>query len=291
MARVDAGGERHVVGRERVAREGPGDHGPRGRRGGQQRQHPAQTQRHGGEPHAEPEQQRQQRAARVGEHDAGEQQPEPGPGERVGGRMPGAARGQPQQRRDAERGHQPDCVPVAEGLPQARVGLVGGERAGEDLGQQGPPAHDEAGQRDAVQHRRPAPRRHPHEREPARERRNVGEGPVGLEPGVAGGDRPHDRDRREDRQRREGQQRQPAVQPPRRAPGQDSPRHQHGAAEDQADLGPRRPLEPQAAVGAERDRSQHDADEQRHPGVGAHARQREGTEPRAPRRAKAAGER
>ena len=62
----------------------------------------------------------------------------------------GAARGQPQQRRHAERRHQPDRVPVAERLAQARERLVGRERVREDLRQQRPAADEQAAERDAV---------------------------------------------------------------------------------------------------------------------------------------------
>ena len=45
---------------------------------------------------------------------------EAGPGEHVERGVAGAARGEPQQRRDAERGGQPDAVPVVERRAQAR---------------------------------------------------------------------------------------------------------------------------------------------------------------------------
>ena len=65
---------------------------------------------------------------------------EPRPGERVERRVAGAPRGEPQQRRDADRRRQADAVPVVERRPQARERLVRRERGGEDLGQQRPGA-------------------------------------------------------------------------------------------------------------------------------------------------------
>ena len=93
--------------------------------------------------------QRDQRAARVGEHHRHQQHADRRPGERVGGRVAGAAGGEPQHRRHAERGHQPDGVPVRERLAQPRVRLVRSQRGGEDLGQQRPAADEQAAGADA----------------------------------------------------------------------------------------------------------------------------------------------
>ena len=72
---------------------------------------------------------RQQRAARVREQQADDQQPERRPRERVQRRVAGAARGEPEQRRNPERRRQADAVPVVERRPQARERLVRRERA------------------------------------------------------------------------------------------------------------------------------------------------------------------
>ena len=64
--------------------------------------------------------------------------PSAGPGEHVDRGVAGAARGEPQHRRDAERGGQADAVPVVERRAQPRERLVRRERAREDLGQQRP---------------------------------------------------------------------------------------------------------------------------------------------------------
>ena len=152
---------------------------------------------------ARPTQQRQQRAARVGEHQRHvEQQPERRPGERVDRGVAGAPRGQPQQRRHAERRHQPDRVPVAERLAQARERLVG---APARSGRPWSPAPSRRRARTPA--RRPrapppsGPRHEPHERQRARERDQVGERAVRLLPRVAGDSDQLIESGREDRQR------------------------------------------------------------------------------------------
>ena len=115
----------------------------RGARG--QHRDAAQAQRDDREPERAAAGQREQRAARVGEQQSDEQQPERGVGERVERRVARAPRAEPQHAGTAERGHQPDRVPVAERLAQARVDLVGVQRAREDLGQQRVAADDHAG--------------------------------------------------------------------------------------------------------------------------------------------------
>ena len=190
VPRVRTSGQRNLVGRQRVARERPRHHrcGRDARR--QQRRHRPQPQRHDREPEHQPERERQQAAARIGQHQADEQDPQPRPCERVDDRRAGAPRGDPQERRHAERRHQPDRVPVAERLAQAGERLVGRQRLGEDLGGQRPPADEHAAQPDPAQDRRPAPRHEPHQRQRARERRHVGERPARLEPRVGRRQRP-----------------------------------------------------------------------------------------------------
>ena len=179
----------------------------------------AQPQRHDREPAARaPIADREQRAARVATA-AGSTSTSPsaGPGERVDRGVAGAARGEPQQRRDAERRGQADAVPVVERRAQARERLVGRERGREDLGQQRPAAERDGRDRDAAEQRAPAAGREPAEREPARERGEVGERAVGLEPRVARHQRPRDRERGEDGEQRERRQHPGAAQPRRRA--------------------------------------------------------------------------
>ena len=168
---------------------------------------------------------------------------------------------EPQQREHADRRGQPDRVPVVERSAQPRVGLVLGERAGEDLRQQRPGAHGDARERDPVQDRRPAPGRQARERHRAGERRQVREGAVRLDPGVRRSERPDDRDRGVGRQQRQREERGSAVQPLRARPGQQQRRCAEQRADaHQRDLDVRGPLEPQPAVGDERGRGQDDGD-------------------------------
>ncbi len=78
---------------------------------------------------SEPDREREQRAARVGQHQRDLEQRDPGPRQRVHGRPPGAPRAEPQQRQDPQRGRQPDRVPVVERRAQPRVDLLLRQRA------------------------------------------------------------------------------------------------------------------------------------------------------------------
>ena len=209
-ARVRAIRRDQVVLGERLLGEGPADDPRRGQAGCQQRDRAAQPQRHEREPEREPDAEREQRAARVGEHQADEQEAERGIGERAARGVAGAPRSQPQQGRHAERCHQPDGVPVAERRAQAGDELVLGEPLRETPWSA------------ALQRRSPRrPVRHPASTAPPRpgarrarrqrsgERGQVGEDAIGLEPRVRGVDRPSDRQRGEDRERGEARRASP----------------------------------------------------------------------------------
>ena len=211
----------------------------------------------------------------------------------------GAPRAEPEQRQHADRGGQPDRVPVVERRAQPRVGLVLGERAGEDLRQQRPGAHRDARQRDPVQHRRPAPGRQARERHRAGEGRQVGEGAVRLDPGVRRSERPDDRDRRVGGEQGQREERGRAVQALRaRTRQQQRRRAQQRAEPHQRDLDVGGPLQPQPAVGDERGPGQHERDRRTAIAVpraaaradGAAARARGALGPRR-RRVRRAGER
>ena len=117
--------------------------------------------------------------------------PSAGPGERVERGVAGAPRAEPQQRRDAERRGEADAVPVVERRAQARERLVGRERGGEDLGQQRP-----AGRARRRRSRSPAssalqlPGRSRPSASPPASDGEVRERAVGLQPRVAGHQRP-----------------------------------------------------------------------------------------------------
>ena len=261
--------DRQLVGAQAGHRERPADERRGTGAGAEQHDRAAQAQRHDGEPEREPEHEREQRAARVGEHQRDLEQRDARPRERVDRRPAGAARAQPQQRHHADRGGQADGVPVVERRAQPRVGLVLGQRAGEHLGQQRPRAHRHACERDPVQDRRPVPGREPRERHRAGERGQVGERAVRLDPGVRRGERPDDRDRRVRREQHQREQRGRAVQPLRaRLRQQQRRRAQQRAQTHQRDLDVRRPLQPQPAVGDERGPGQHGGDRHRE-GAGA----------------------
>ena len=189
---VDARGHRRAVLGQAVLGERPQHDRRRSERGADQRRHGAQAQRHRGEPDHQAHSERDQRPARVGEHHAHEHDAEQRPGQGVDDVGARAPRRQPQQRRHAERRHQPDAVPVLERSAQAGIELVGGQGAGEHLGQQRPRAHGDRAARDAVEQLGPAPGSEPHERDRAGERRQIGERAVGLQPRVGRRQRPQD---------------------------------------------------------------------------------------------------
>ena len=84
-----------------VVRERPEDQRRGARRRAEEADRAAQPQRHDGEPDDEPDRQREQRAARVGEHQHELEQRDARPGERVDRRAARAAGAEPEQRRDA----------------------------------------------------------------------------------------------------------------------------------------------------------------------------------------------
>ena len=248
----------------------------------------AQAQRHEREPQRQPDADGDQRATRVGQQQRHGEDAERGPGEHVHGRVAGAARGQPQHGRDRQRGGEPDAVPVVERRAQAGEQLVLGQRAREHLGQQRPRAQEHAGDRDRAQQRAPAPGREPAEREPARQRAEVAEHAVGLQPRLRRRERPADRDRGEDRQQRERAQQPDAAQALRRARvtrHDQRERAQRRAAEHEEDLDPRRALQLRAAARDERAQHHDQRDAAQHDGPGGRQRNverrdREATAPR-----------
>ena len=275
MAGADAQAQRDAVLGQGVLRERPQRHERRAEPAAGQHRRAAQAQGDGGEPERAADQQRQQRAARVGEHERDEHDPQAGEGERVERRRALAARAQPEQRRHGHRGGQADRVPVAVGRAQPRVELVGVQRAREDLGGQRVTADDDAGQRDAAEHARPAVGERAHEGERRREHRDVGERPVGLDPRVGGLRGPGDR---RDREEREGEERAGRRQPAQRAAARGGERRGgdgQAAAGEQHELDLGRAPEQEPALGRERDRGQDRGDAGGQRGVHAEARQRE----------------
>ncbi len=115
VAGVRARRQRDVVVVERRGREVPDDDGAGRDRAAQQDGRAAQAQRHDAEPQHEAEQQRDQRAARVGEQQRQQHQPHRRIGRRRRQRMPGSPGAQPQAPDRAHRRRQPDRVPVVEG--------------------------------------------------------------------------------------------------------------------------------------------------------------------------------
>ncbi len=254
VAVVGAGGRGQVLRRQAAGVEGPGDDADRGDHGGGEGRGAAQAQRHDCEPGGEAHDERKDRPARVGEHQADEQRAERGEGERVEGGVPRAAAGQPQHRRDAHRRRQADGVPVAERRAQAGGALVGRERLREDLRQQRVDADDRAAEPDAGEHCAPAGRREPGEGEGAAERGQVGERAIGLEPGRVGIERPGDGQcgqRGEDAEQAECPA--PVERAEQRAPVRDGQGAgaEQAAAGDEHDLHPRVRLELQTALGDE----------------------------------------
>ena len=196
----------------------------------------------------------------------------PGHASAFAGAAARAARAEPDQRRDAERGHQPDGVPVAERRAQPRVGLRLGQPLREDLRQQRPARDEDARERDPVQHRVPAAGREPGERHRPGEGHQVGERPAALDPRVRRRQRPEHGDGGVRGQQRDEQQRGRAVQLADPRPGHEQRRRaQRGAEQHHERLDDRRALQAQAAVGAERgageDERDPEADQQ--PGAGA----------------------
>ena len=134
--------------------------------------------------------------------------------------MARAAGAEPQAGGTAERGRQADGVPVAERLAQARVDLVGVQRAREDLGQQRVAADDRGRQRASRRAGRASARASgARARRPATATARKLARAVGLEPGVRRVDGPDDRERGEQQQQRERGERQAAPEAPRVAAG------------------------------------------------------------------------
>ncbi len=177
--------------------------------------------------------------------------------------MPRPAGAEPQQPGQAHRGGEPDGVPVAERLAQAGVDLVRVQHPGQHLRHERVPGDEDRAQRDRAQHRRPAAAGEMRERDGRRERGEVGEMAVRVDPRVGRVDRPRHRprgDRREDEHRRD---RQRPVQALARGGG-DERRGDHRAGRDEdADLGRRRRAEAHAAVGDRAHRAQRRREEQR----------------------------
>jgi hypothetical protein len=253
MPGVLAHGERQLVRREAGHRERPCDQRDRARRGAEEHDGAAQPKRRDREPDDQPHPEREERAARVGEHQHELEQGDARPGERAGDGAARAARAEPDQRRDAERGHESDGVPVVERRAQPGVGLLRRERLGEHAREQRPRRDDHAGEREAVQQRRPAAGGEPRERHRPREGREVREGAARLDPGVRRRQRPRDRGGREGGEQPDAEQRAAAVQALHAGARHEQRRRaQRGAEHHEHDLDPRRALEAQAAVGRER---------------------------------------
>ncbi len=196
----DPFGERDVVGGECVLGEVPGDHHERPERADAEHRRPAQAQRDKAQPQRQPEHQRRERAARVGEQQRHQHQPHRGVGECAQQRVPGAAGAQPHAADRADRGGQADRVPIAVRRLQPCVDvpivLCDADRVGEDLGEQRIAAHDHCGQQHPPEHRRPLRGGSAREQHGEREHGAVGEQAPGVLPAGVGLNRPDRRQRR-----------------------------------------------------------------------------------------------
>ena len=190
----------------------------------------AQAQRHDEEPDRRaPISQRDQRAARVGEHQAHEQQADAParparwpPRGRSGGRRATAS---------AARRAPPSARPSSStrtARAAARTSRPAASEAGKHLRQQRPARRSSRQPAPMpMTMRRPAARQQPHERDAGGEHGQVGERAVRLDPRVGGRQRPQDRQRGERREHAEGEQRAAAVQ--RRVGGARAPEQRGGA--------------------------------------------------------------
>ena len=290
VARVGAGGHRRLVDGEPVLLERPQHERGGGDRASDQRRDGAQAQRHGGHPHGEPDRQRHQRAARVGEHQAHQHAiPSSGHASALSDRRAGAPRGQPHQGGDGERRHQPDQFQYSKGARRRACCSSAASEAGKTLVSSAHSAHQDRAEQDAVQQLRPAAAAASRTSATAPgEHGQVRERPVGLDPRVGGRERPHDRERGVDA---------PAARtpaPPRcRRGGRGSSRQaapNSGAAEQhQPDLDVGRRLEPHAAAGDERGEHDHGGHAEAQPAAGSRPRDRHRPRVRAVRDGASAG--
>ena len=279
---IRARGQRDPLGRQRVAREGPArPRAPTRRAATSSGSAAAQAQRHGGEPVGEADQQREQRAARIGQHQAREQQPERGPRQRVG--RPGCPSAAPPATAAAARRAPPSARPRS----SSRTARAGARRSRPPPARPGTPSSSAPRRRRARSRarRRAAPRPSAagpiapaRARPPARRGRRTCGWPRARS-------RAGDSDQMIESAVNTASAAKPSsITPPYRRPS--TPRETSaaatsaGAEQDQPDLGPGRALEPEAAVGGEGDGGEHAADGEREPGVRAHARERQGRGPR-----------
>ena len=185
---------------------------------------------------------------------------------------PGA---QPQRRGNAQRGGEAGGVPVAERLAQARVVLVRGERAREDLGHERVAAHHDRAQQHAGEQRGPAARDQPDQRDAAGEDSDVAERAIGLDPGVRRLDRPRHRCRRPRRQGDQRGEREAAPEAAAEWSDDDRRRGQPRPQQRGADLDGGRAAELQPALRAEGGADHGRGDEQRDRGVHPDPRKRD----------------
>ena len=231
------GRHRRVVVGDRVVREGPRGRDRAADRPQREQQRPPQAERDEHEPAAETDRAGDQRAARVGQHQDGDQHRDRGDGEPSEPAAHARARTGPQAGGQAERGHQSGRVPVRERHAQAAHRIAGVERGREHLGEQRVPAGHHGHGPDGPHERRPAGRGEPGQRHRGAERGQVGERAVRLHPRIGRLHGPRDRGVRQRGERRKQGHRD-------RAPGasagaeQDDGQAAAGADRDQRDLDP-----------------------------------------------------
>jgi hypothetical protein len=261
--------ERGLVLREGVLAERPRDREHRTDGADPEDRRAAQAQRHDREPHGAPGDEREQRAARVGQQQRDEQQGEHGIGQRVDRGVAVAARAEPQAPWPAEGRDQPDGVPVPERLAEPGERLVGVQRRREHLRHQRV-RRDHGGRDDRrVDERAPAAGGEAHERDAGAEGREVGQRAARLQPGVVGLHGPGDAQPRQARQQRQQRQRQAAVHAA--AGAQQGGGAEHPARGLQRDLDRRGAPELQPAPRAERDGRQERAEGEREQRLGRDA--------------------
>ena len=223
--------ERHVFAGERVRGEVERDDHRGAEPAGDEHGGAAQAQGHDAEPQHQPDQERRERAARVGQHERGQLEPHRRVGERAQQRVAVSPRAQPETADRSHRRRHAGRHPVAVGLLQARERFRGAELRREDLREQRVAGDHQRRERHAAEQRRPALRRHARERHGGREHAAVGEQAPRVLPARVRFHRPGDREHAEagegEQQDHRGEPIQRAraalVAPPRPAPPPRSP--------------------------------------------------------------------
>ena len=152
----------------------------------------AQSQRYKDQPESEADCGRQQRAARVGQHQRNDEDPDNRVGEHGGSGVAFAPRAEPSGGGQAECCRQANGVPVAERFAQTAVGFVFGQRGREDLCQQRVEADREARNQQAAKQRAPLAGGEAHERGADQECCQQRKAAVRLQPSDGRVDRPND---------------------------------------------------------------------------------------------------